>query len=83
MKKYGKVYSTRLELKESEWLNNRSKTLKVTSSIILRDLIREKISIEATFTQRPTTTPTIKPTYAGKTVEDWLRDTQPKQGVTQ
>lgn len=81
MRKFKKMYGARLELKESEWLEAKMKANKQTSSIIIRDLIRNKIAMEAALQPKPMpsqTAPTYNP-LAGKTVADWFKQNQPKQ----
>jgi hypothetical protein len=80
MRKYKKIYAFRLETKEELWLDNRVKQSRLSPSTVMRDLIREKISLEAAFTPRPTAPEAFNP-LAGKTVHDWFKDNAPKKEV--
>jgi hypothetical protein len=72
MKKYKKTYAFRLEIKEAEWLDNEVRTQKLSPSTVLRNLIREKISLLAAFTPKPQTqTTTTVNKFGGKTLQDW------------
>jgi len=61
LQKFKKTYSFRLEPKEQVWIDNRVKTLKLSPSTVIRDLIRKEITIEGSFTPR----------FGGKTLADW------------
>ncbi|MGD0645896.1 MAG: hypothetical protein ABSA75_13400 [Candidatus Bathyarchaeia archaeon] len=83
MKAYSKVFSARLEPKEANWLENRIRGNKLTTSIVIRDLIREKIALEAALTPRPQqqAAPAVN-RFGGKTLQDWERELQkPKEEV--
>ena len=75
MKNYGKVFSARLEPKEANWLDNRIRGTRLNTSIVIRDLIREKIALDTALQQRtPQAESTVKPTYQGKTLQDWEKE---------
>ena len=63
MQKLKKTYSFRLEAKEADWLDGRSRTTKQSPSTVLRDLIRDKIGLDAALA-------TTKP-LQNKTIYDW------------
>jgi hypothetical protein len=74
LRKYKKVFAFRLEIREAEWLDMRIHTSKTSISTVMRNLIRDKIALEATVskTALPTNTPKLNPSFGGRTAEEWI-----------